>query len=262
MMKRVLILGGTGDATALATAAAQIPGIEVISSLAGRTQNPVSPDGGVRVGGFGGAAGLADYLRDPCGNGEADPCGNSVADRSIHLLIDATHPFAAQITWNASIAAAEVGIPFLMLNRPAWEKMPGDRWIEVKDNATAATVLPAQRVFLTIGRQELSAFTHCSDRWFLMRMIDPPASDRLYPQGEILLARGPFNVTDERELLQKHTIGAIVSKNSGGDATYAKIIAAREMKIPVVMVQRPVMPVGEKVTQVEEALSWIMKAVC
>jgi precorrin-6A/cobalt-precorrin-6A reductase len=247
-MKRVLILGGTGDATALATEAAKIPGIEVISSLAGRTQNPMSPDGAVRMGGFGGAAGLANYLRDPC--------GNSVADRSIHLLIDATHPFAAQITWNASIAAAEVGIPFLMLNRPAWEKMPDDRWIEVKDNATAATVLPAQRIFLTIGRQELSAFAHCSDHWFLMRMIDPPTTDIL-PPGEILLARGPFDWMDEQKLLKEFNIGAIVSKNSGGDATYAKIIAAREMNIPVVMVQRPVMPAGEKVTQVEEVLSWI-----
>jgi precorrin-6A/cobalt-precorrin-6A reductase len=242
MTKRVLILGGTGDATTLATQAAQIPGIEIINSLAGRTQNPVSPDGAVRIGGFGGADGLADYLHD----------------RSIHLLIDATHPFAAQITWNASIAAAEVGIPFLMLNRPAWEKLPDDRWIEVPDHATAATVLPAQRVFLTIGRQELSAFAHCSDHWFLMRMIDPPTGN--LPPGEILLARGPFDRVDEKNLLQQFKIGAIVSKNSGGDATYAKIIAAREMKIPVVMVQRPVMPVGEKVTQVEEVLSWIRKS--
>lgn len=241
-MKRVLILGGTGDAVALATRAAQIPGIEVISSLAGRTQNPINFGGTVRVGGFGGAAGLADYLRD----------------RQIHCLIDATHPFAAQITWNAVAAAATVGIPHLMLIRPAWEKTAGDRWIEVENNAIAATVLPAQRIFLTIGRQELSAFAHRSERWFLMRMIDPPALDAVIPNGKILLERGPFELADERALLQNYNIGAIVSKNSGGDATYAKIIAAREMEIPVVMVQRPVMPAGEVVTQVEEALSWIM----
>jgi precorrin-6A/cobalt-precorrin-6A reductase len=241
MTKRVLILGGTGDAAALAAQASEIPGIEVISSLAGRTQNPISPDGAVRIGGFGGATGLADYLRN----------------RPIHLLIDATHPFAAQITHNASIAAAAVGIPFLMLNRPAWEKTVGDRWIEVPDNATAATVLPAQRIFLTIGRQELSAFAHCSDHWFLMRMIDPPAPDTDVPNGEILLQRGNFYLEDERELLQKYSIGAIVSKNSGGDATYAKIIAAREMNIPVVVVQRPVMPEGDTVTCVEDALRWM-----
>jgi precorrin-6A/cobalt-precorrin-6A reductase len=242
IMKRVLILGGTGDATALAKKAVEIPDIEVISSLAGRTQNPITSDGAVRVGGFGGAFGLADYLHDS----------------SIHLLIDATHPFAAQITQNASIAAAEVGIPFLMLNRPAWEKTTGDRWIEVPDNATAATVLPAQRIFLTIGRQELSAFAHCSDHWFLMRMIDLPAPDAAVPHGEILLQRGNFNLVDERELLVNYNIEAIVSKNSGGDATYAKIVAAREMNIPVVMVQRPVMPMGEIVTSVEDAIGWMM----
>ncbi|MCY7286362.1 MAG: cobalt-precorrin-6A reductase [Cyanobacteria bacterium CAN_BIN43] len=239
-MKRLLILGGTGDAVALAKQAAQIPYLEVITSLAGRTQTASAP-GNTRIGGFGGAAGLADYLRD----------------RQIHLLIDATHPFAAQITWNASIAAKEVGIPHLMLIRPAWEKTLGDRWIEVQTNAIAATVLPAPRIFLTIGRQELSAFAYQSDHWFLMRMIDPPALDASVPNGKILLERGPFKLADERELLQNYDIGAIVSKNSGGDATYAKIIAARELKIPVVMVQRPVVPSGEVVTQVEEALTWI-----
>jgi len=239
-MKRLLILGGTGDAVALAKQAAQIPHLEVITSLAGRTQTASAP-GNTRIGGFGGAAGLADYLRD----------------RQIHLLIDATHPFAAQITWNASIAAKEVGIPHLMLIRPAWEKTVGDRWIEVQTNAIAATVLPAPRIFLTIGRQEISAFAHQSDRWFLMRMIDPPALDASVPNGKILLERGPFKLADERELLQNYDIGAIVSKNSGGDATYAKIVAARELKIPVVMVQRPVVPSGEVVIQVEEALTWI-----
>ncbi|MBW4513760.1 MAG: cobalt-precorrin-6A reductase [Timaviella obliquedivisa GSE-PSE-MK23-08B] len=241
-MKRLLILGGTGDAVALAKQAAQIPYLETITSLAGRTQTASAP-GNTRIGGFGGAAGLADYLRD----------------RQIHLLVDATHPFAAQITWNASIAAKEVGIPHLMLIRSAWEKTAGDRWIEVESNAIAATVLPAQRIFLTIGRQELSAFAQRLDCWFLMRMIDPPTSDARVPNGKILLERGPFAVADERALLQNYNIGAIVSKNSGGEATYAKIIAAREMEIPVVMVQRPIMPIGEVATRVEEALNWILK---
>jgi precorrin-6A/cobalt-precorrin-6A reductase len=241
-MKRLLILGGTSDAIALVKQAAQLPHLEVITSLAGRTQNASAP-GTVRVGGFGGATGLANYLRD----------------RSIDLLIDATHPFAAQITWNGAIAAQQAGTPHLMLVRPAWEKTEGDRWIEVASNAAAAQVLPAQRIFLTIGRQELSTFAALTQYWFLMRMIDPPEAP--IPPGEILLDRGPFSLENERHLLQKYDVGAIVSKNSGGDATYAKIIAAREMNLAIVMVQRPVMPVGEVVTQVEDALSWIRQGI-
>ena len=241
-MKRVLILGGTGDAIALAAQAAQIPDLEVITSLAGRTQHPATPIGSIRVGGFGGAAGLADYLRD----------------RQVDAIIDATHPFAAQITWNAAAAAIAVKIPHLMFIRPAWEKTIGDRWIEVASHEAAAAVLPAlaQRIFLTIGRQELAAFAHL-DQWFLMRMIDPPASDVPVPNGLLLLERGPFALDEERSLLLKHSIGAIVSKNSGGDATYAKIIAARELEIPVVMVQRSPLPTGAQVANLTEALNWL-----
>jgi precorrin-6A/cobalt-precorrin-6A reductase len=242
-MKRVLILGGTGDAIALATRAAQIPEIEVITSLAGRTQNPSNPIGSLRVGGFGGVTGLIDYLRD----------------RHIQILIDATHPFAAQISWNAATAASTVGIPHLMLVRPVWGGTSGDRWIEVEHHQAAAAALPglAQRVFLTIGRQELSAFANLEPIWFLMRMIDPPLPGAIAPNGELLLERGPFTLADERSLLKKYAIEAIVSKNSGGAATYAKIIAARELSIPVVMVQRPVVPASAQVTTVEQALTWL-----
>ena len=241
-MKRVLILGGTGDAIALAAQATQIPDLEVITSLAGRTQHPAMPIGLVRVGGFGGAAGLVDYLRD----------------RQIDAIIDATHPFATQITSNAAAAAIAANIPHLMFIRPAWEKTINDRWIEVTNHEAAAAVLPAlaQRIFLTIGRQELAAFAHL-DQWFLMRMIDPPASDVPVPNGLLLLKRGPFSLDEERSLLLKHHIGAIVSKNSGGDATYAKIIAARELKIPMVMVQRSPLPAGVQVIDLAEALSWL-----
>ncbi|PSB03774.1 cobalt-precorrin-6A reductase [Merismopedia glauca] len=240
-MKKVLILGGTGDAVLLAQKAAQIPGIEVISSLAGRTENPIVP--ATRVGGFGGAVGLANYLQS----------------NQINFLIDATHPFAAKISHNAVLAAEKVGISHLMLIRPAWEKVAGDSWIEVESNEIAATVLPglAKRVFLTIGRQELATFAHIQDIWFLMRAIDPPEPDILIPLGELLLARGPFTLSAELDLLIKHKIEAIVSKNSGGDATYAKIVAARESGIPVVMVQRPLFPAGEKVPDVESALLWL-----
>ncbi|MBM0742589.1 cobalt-precorrin-6A reductase [Phormidium sp. CLA17] len=240
--KRVLILGGTGDAVELAGKIAEIPEVEVINSLAGRTQQPIVPSENTRIGGFGGIAGLTAYLRE----------------QQIDWLIDATHPFAAQISLNAAAAATAVNIPHLMLIRSAWNPVAGDDWIEVESNAAAAAVLPglAQRIFLTIGRQELAAFAHLKI-WFLMRMIDPPLPDTTVPPGKLLLARGPFSLENERSLLQQYEIGAIVSKNSGGTATYAKIIAARELGIPVVMVQRPPLPPGEKVADVETALSWL-----
>ncbi|BAY11120.1 precorrin-6x reductase [Calothrix sp. NIES-2098] len=246
-MMRVLILGGTGDAAELAARVATIPGIEAIASLAGRTRQPSIPSGNIRIGGFGGAAGLANYLRQ----------------EKIHLLIDATHPFASQISFNAAAAATEVGIPRLMLNRPVWEKVSGDRWIEV-DNIAAATAAlsnQAQRVFLTVGRQELSSFAHLKKLWFLMRVIDPPSPDDLIPPGLVLCDRGPFALENEREILINYKIDTIVSKNSGGDATYAKIIAAREMGVTVVMVNRPAIPPGEQVSNVEDAVAWLVNQI-
>ena len=242
-MKRVLILGGTGDAAELVARIATIPGIEAIASLAGRTRQPSVPAGNVRIGGFGGVAGLVSYLQE----------------MSIDFVIDATHPFASQISWNAATATAEVGIPRLLFNRPAWEKVNGDRWIEVDDITTAATALSnqAQRVFLTVGRQELSAFAGLEGIWFLMRVIDPPSPDSLIPIGLVLCDRGPFALDNEREILIHHKIDTIVSKNSGGDATYAKIIAARELGIKVVMVKRPATPPGEQVSNVENAVAWL-----
>jgi precorrin-6A/cobalt-precorrin-6A reductase len=243
-MMRVLILGGTGDAAKLAARVATIPGIEAITSLAGRTREPSIPLGNSRIGGFGGAEGLASYLRQ----------------MKIDLLIDATHPFASQISFNAATAATEVGIPRLMLNRRPWEKVSGDRWIEVESVAAAATALgsQAQRVFLTVGRQELEAFAHLEGIWFLMRMIDPPTPDTLIPQGILLCDRGPFALDQEREILIHHSIDTIVSKNSGGDATYAKIIAARELGIKVVMVNRPATPLSEQVSDVDSAVAWLL----
>jgi precorrin-6A/cobalt-precorrin-6A reductase len=243
--KRVLILGGTGDAVELATRAAELPSVEIITSLAGRTRQPKILVGDTRIGGFGGISGLKDYLLEHC----------------IDLLIDATHPFAAQISFNAVTAALELNIPHLMVTRPVWKPVAEDNWIEVKSNTEAAAVLPelAQRIFLTIGRQELATFAHLHDLWFLMRMIDSPQPDTPMPPGKLLLERGPFSLDEERSLLQQYEIGAIVSKNSGGDATYAKIMAARELKIPMVMVQRPPIPAGDRVLDVESALQWLMQ---
>jgi precorrin-6A/cobalt-precorrin-6A reductase len=249
MGKRLLILGGTGEAAELAQAIAatdRLAELEVIVSLAGRTQQPRQDS--TRIGGFGGVEGLIDYLQT----------------NQINLLIDATHPFAAQISHHAHLAAATVKIPQLMLIRPAWAKTGGDRWIEVISNTMAAETLLdlnknnlAQRIFLTIGRQELSAYSHLQNQWFLMRMIDPPTENIPTPPGQILLERGPFDLARERSLLQQYHIDIIVSKNSGGDATYGKIIAARELGLPVVMVQRPPIPAGEQVNNITGAIAWL-----
>lgn len=242
-MMRVLILGGTGDAAELAAKVATIQGLEAITSLAGRTREPSIPLGDFRVGGFGGVVGLASYLRQ----------------MQIDLLIDATHPFASQISFNAADAATEVGVPHLMLIRPPWKKESGDRWIEVDSVEAAATSLQnqAQRVFLTVGRQELAVFAHLEKIWFLMRMIDPPTDDALVPAGRILCDRGPFTLNNERQILIDNNIDTIVSKNSGGDATKPKIVAARELGVKVVIINRPAIPPGEQVTDVDAVLAWL-----
>jgi precorrin-6A/cobalt-precorrin-6A reductase len=253
-LRRILILGGTGDAAELAAIASQIDGVEVISSLAGRTQQPIAPIGSVRVGGFGGEAGLVGYLRE----------------HQIDGLIDATHPFAAQISWNAAAAATKVNIPHLMLVRPAWQKELGDlseisaradRWLEVDHIEAAATVLENQtgRIFLTIGRQQLAPFARLQHLWFLMRSIDPPDASLPIPHGEMRYDRGPFTLEQERKILADYNINLIVSKNSGGNATYAKVIAAREIGIPIVMVNRPKMPPVTHVSTINDALSWLKR---
>ncbi len=175
-MKRLLILGGTGDASQLAAAAIELPHLDVITTLAGRTTDPATVASNVRVGGFGGRSGLVAYLQE----------------MNIDLLIDATHPFAAQISSNAAQAAIEVNIPQLMLIRPAWDKSSQDDWIEVESIEAAAKAVPdtAARIFLTIGRQQLASFASLTDRWFLMRSIDPPAPDLLLPPGKLLFDRG------------------------------------------------------------------------
>ena len=243
-MKRLLILGGTGDGVELASEATKISGVEVISSLAGRTIAPKSLVGAVRIGGFGGEAGLVEYLQA----------------EQIDLLIDATHPFAANISWNAAGAARQVGIPWLMLIRPGWERLPGDDWIEVGSVEAAVVAIPASagRIFLTIGRQQVALFAGLTDKWCLIRSIDPPEAGIVLPPGEVLLDRGPFSLEQELQLLRDYRIEAIVSKNSGGDATYAKVIAARELGIPVIMVQRSIVPDGDIATNVSGAIEWLI----
>lgn len=198
-----------------------------MSSLAGRVSDPVLPAGAVRVGGFGGVAGLRTWL----------------ADNRIELVLDATHPFAATMTAHAARATAQLGLPMIRLSRPGWTAGPGDRWYRVPDPAAAARTAAGlgERILLTIGRQGVGAFAAFTGPWYLIRAIDPPGPE-VPPRHEILLARGPFTVADESGLLARHRIDVLVTKDSGGAATAAKLTAARAAGIPVVMIDRPAVP--------------------
>ncbi|WP_430332494.1 cobalt-precorrin-6A reductase [Rhodococcus sp. ACT016] len=244
-MRRVLVLGGTREARTLASRLDQDPTIEVISSLAGRVREPVLPVGRVRIGGFGGVEGLTQWLRD----------------NDIDAVVDATHPFAARITANAADSTARAGVALLVLRRTEWSAGPDDRWHIVPDLASAADAIArlGERVFLTIGRQGVDAFAECPG-WFLIRAIDPP-STALPRDAEVLLARGPFTVADEVTLMRDRGIDVLVTKNSGGALTSAKLDAARELGIPVVMVARTPIPAGVASTSdLDAAAAWVTQA--
>lgn len=220
----VLILGGTSEARDLASRLAARPGLRVVSSLAGRVRDPALPAGEVRIGGFGGAGGLAAWL----------------TDQHVSAVIDATHPFAEGISANAAAACGQTGTPLLRVVRPPWLPGAGDSWHEARTLAEAASLLPGlgRRVFLTTGRQGLAAFAPLLQTWFLIRCVDPPA-DPMPPQHEVILARGPYDAAAERTLMRQHQIDVLVTKNSGGELTAGKLAAARELGIAVVMVSRP-----------------------
>ncbi|MFF6998882.1 cobalt-precorrin-6A reductase [Streptomyces sp. NPDC008313] len=237
MSPHVLILGGTTEARALAARLAARPGVRVTTSLAGRVTRPAAIEGDVRVGGFGGADGLAAWLRE----------------HQVDAVVDATHPFAARITANAARAAAATGVPAVVLRRPGWRPGPGDRWHPAASLTEAAALLPplGRRVLLTTGRLGLAAFADLPGLYVLARSVEPPEPP--LPHGtEILLARGPFTVAGERALLREHRIDVLVTKDSGGAATSAKLTAARELGLPVVVVRRP--PPPEGVTVVPDVL--------
>jgi precorrin-6A/cobalt-precorrin-6A reductase len=241
----LLILGGTGEAGALARAAAARfgEGLRVTTSLAGRTERPGPIPGRIRSGGFGGAAGLAAYL----------------VEQRIDRLIDATHPFAARISTAARLACDRAGVPRLVLRRPPWRRHPLDRWIEVDGMASAAAIVGrvARRAWLTVGSGEIACFAEAGDVHFLVRLIAPPPRPLPLRCYELVLGRGPFTLAAERRLLQRHAIGVLVTKASGGAATEAKIIAARECALPVVMIRRPPAEPGEAVDTVAAALDWL-----
>lgn len=239
---RVLILGGTGDALRLAERLAAAPDYTVTTSLAGRTAAPVRPAGRLRIGGFGGADGLAAFL-----HGEA-----------IAVVVDATHPFAAEISRNAAAACAATGVPLVRFDRPPWVRQAGDRWTDVASPGEAAARIPAsgRRVFLTVGGQDLAAFAGCRNAWFLVRRID--AADGVpLPDATVIGGRGPFEAGKEVALMRRHRIDLLVSRNSGGDATYAKIAAARELGLPVLMIRRPALPPAETVATIDAAMAWL-----
>jgi len=240
---RVLVLGGTQDAAAIARAFADDPAIHTISSLAGRTRAPRALAGEVRTGGFGGTDGLAQYLKDA----------------QIDAVIDATHPFAAAISRHAAEACENAGVPRVQLQRPPWSAQEGDRWIVVDDVDAAARALPqhGRRAFLTIGRQEIPAFASVPDVWFLVRLIDPPAEPIALASFALISQRGPFDTVAEEALMRAQAIEVLVSKNSGGTATYGKIEAARRLSLPVVMIRQPAPQPGDRVADVEAACTWL-----
>jgi precorrin-6A/cobalt-precorrin-6A reductase len=221
---RVLILGGTGEAREIAARLAVRTDLVIISSLAGRVSHPRPPEGIVRIGGFGGVDGLTSYL----------------VHENIAVVIDATHPFAVAVSRNAEAACQALNLPLIAFARQPWVKIEGDRWHEVADLVSAASFIANKkdRIFLTIGRQALDAFKDNKDTWFLIRSIDEP--EEALPSGStLILDRGPFDLEHEVQLMRAHAIDYVVSKNSGGSATYSKIEAARQLGIPVVMIRPP-----------------------
>ena len=240
MTGRVLVLGGTGEARRLATALVQ-EGVDVLSSLAGRVADPLLPPGEVRIGGFGGAAGLTAWLQA----------------HAVRAIVDATHPFAGTMSASAAAAAELTGIPLLRLQRPGWTAEPGDdwRWVDSLEEAAAA-VSGFGSVFLSTGRTSLGAFAGLTARC-LVRSVDPP-SPPLPERTVVVLARGPFTVEEELALFREHGVEVVVSKDSGGGMTSAKLTAARLLGLPVVLVRRPPAPEGVPVVAtVEAALAWL-----
>jgi precorrin-6A/cobalt-precorrin-6A reductase len=236
----VLLLGGTSEARELA-ATLHDASIPVITSLAGRTPPNAPPAGRLRVGGFGGPDALVEWL----------------TAEGVGAVVDATHPFAKRISASAVTACALADVPLLRLVRPPWSAAPGDRWIRVPDLPTAAAIVPAHgsRVLLTTGRQDVAAFARVDTAWFLIRSITAPLPP-LPPKHELLLDRGPYTLERELALLERHAIDLVVTKNSGGDATAAKLVASRERGLPVIVIERPALARAQTVHTVAEAVGW------
>jgi precorrin-6A/cobalt-precorrin-6A reductase len=237
---KILVLGGSSDGFDVA-AGLVAAGFDPVTSFAGRTATRRTPAGRARVGGFGGAAGLGDYLKA----------------EGVALVIDATHPFAARMKTNAGAAGAASGVPVIHVERPEWAPVPGDRWIMVADVEAAAAAAPVTEgpCFVTVGRQELAPFVARRDLDLLIRVIDAPDAPFPHPRATFLADRGPFGLDAERRLFEARRVGSLVTKNSGGEAAAAKLVAARERGVPVVMVARPPRPDGRRVASAADAVA-------
>jgi precorrin-6A/cobalt-precorrin-6A reductase len=242
---RVLLLGGTMEASNLASLLAGQSDISAVLSFAGRTKSPRAVAIPTRTGGFGGVEGLTAYLKA----------------EQVDVLIDATHPFAEQISRHAAIAASRANIPLVRLSRPAWRPEASDRWTDVADMAAAAAALgrDPKRVFLTVGRLQIETFAAAPQHFYLVRAIEPlvPAPSLRY--HHVILGRGPFAVEAEEKLLREESIEMIVSKNSGAATTFAKLLAARNLGLPVVMVARPQQAPGSVMHDPAEVMAFLLR---
>ncbi|WP_187431288.1 Precorrin-6A reductase [Roseobacter fucihabitans] len=245
MAPNLLVLGGTTEATALCRALAET-GLNGTISFAGRVARPVRQPLPQRVGGFGGVAGLCAYLRA----------------QNITHVVDATHPFAAQMSRNAVAACAQTGVPLVALSRAPWMAEAGDHWSQVADmdGAVAALDRPAERVMLAIGRMHLAEFAPHPQHFYLLRLVDPPEIAPPLPDTHVVVDRGPFSMQSDLALMRDHRISLVVSKNSGGTGAYAKLLAARAVGVPVIMIDRPTLPERCEVHSVQAVLDWIAHA--
>ncbi len=241
-MPRLLVLGGTSEASALARALSD-RGIDAVFSYAGRTAKPVAQPLPTRVGGFGGVAGLVQYLQT----------------ENIRAVIDATHPFAAQMSHNAVAACVQTGTPLTAFQRPAWTPGPQDRWHNVADINAAVAALPRDpaRVFLAIGKQNLDAFAAQPQHMYLLRLVDAPQTPLPLPHTQVEIARGPFDVAGDTALLRQHKIQLIIAKNAGGTGAQAKLQAARDLRLEVIMIDRPAVPPRQILARLDDVLAWV-----
>ena len=241
-MPHILLLGGTTEATALARLLAE-RNLSAVLSYAGRTENPRSQPVPVRIGGFGGVDGLARYLRD----------------HQVTHLVDATHPFAATMSAHAREAAREAGVPLISLTRPAWEPEPGDCWTHAADieGAVAALNGPARRIMLALGRMHVDAFAAQPQHHYLLRFVDAPERTPALPHYTLVVDRGPFTTPGDQALMLGHSIDLVVCKNAGGTGARAKLLAARALGLPVLMIDRPALPTRLEVARPEDVLDWL-----
>lgn len=240
--KRILLIGGTKEARQLNDLLADRAGVQLITSMAGRTSSPAPLKGKVVSGGFGGDIGLSAFLHQ----------------NRIQQVIDASHPFAVKMTQTAARVCEKENVSYIRFQRLPWAAKPADQWVCVPSIEEGAKVVDNYvRIFLSVGRQKLAPFTELSSRYFLVRSIEEVTFEPIGSEAFFIRDRGPFSVTDEKELFQHHEIDAVVSKNSGGKSTYAKIVAARELQIPVIMIDRPAQPNVITLSSVEEVFQAI-----